>query len=55
MQRESREHQMVYTMNSRTLDLEDYDEKKEQLHHVKLQSIQRKTQRKKKVLKTFWN
>ena len=36
-QRESREHQMGFTMNSRTLDLEDYDEKKEQLHHVKLQ------------------
>ena len=52
-QRESREHQMGFTMNSRTLDLEDYDEKKEQLHHVKLQSSQRKKQRKKKVLKTF--
>ena len=52
-QRESREHQMGFTMNSRTLDLEDYDEKKEQLHHVKLLSSQRKKQRKKKVLKTF--
>ena len=52
-QRESREHQMDFTMNSRTLDLEDYDEKKEQLHHVKLQSSQRKKQRKKKVLGTF--
>ena len=52
-QRESREHQMGFTMNSRTLDLEDYDEKKKQLHHVKLQSNQRKKQRKKKVLKTF--
>ena len=52
-QRESREHQMGFTMNSRTLDPEDYDEKKEQLHHVKLQSSQRKKQRKKKVLKTF--
>ena len=44
-QRESREHQMGFTMNSRTLDQEDYDEKK----HVKLQSSQRKKQRKKKV------
>ena len=52
-QRESREHQMSFTMNSRTLDLEDYDEKKEQLNHVRLQSSQRKKQRKKKVLKTF--
>ena len=52
-QRESREHQMGLTMNSRTLDLEDYDKKKEQLHYVKLQSNQRKKQRKKKVLKTF--
>ena len=48
-QRESREHQM----DSRTLDLEDCDEKKEQLYHVKLQSNQRKKQRKKKVLKTL--
>ena len=44
---------MGFIMNSRTLDLEDYDEKKEQMHYVKLQSSQRKKQRKKKVLKTF--
>ena len=43
-QRESREHQIGFTMNNRTLDLEDYDEKKEQLHHVKLQPSQRKKQ-----------
>ena len=52
-QREYRDHQMGFTMNSRTLDLEDNDEKKEQLHHVKRQSSQRKKQRKKKALKTF--
>ena len=40
-QRISREHQMGFTMSNRTLDLEDSDEK-EQLHHVKLQSSQRK-------------
>ena len=44
---------MGFTMNSRTLYLEDYDEKKEQLHHVKLQPSQRKKQRKMKVLNTF--
>ena len=44
---------MGFTMNSRTLDLEDYDEKKKQMHHVKLQSSQKEKQRKSKVLKTF--
>ena len=49
-QKESGEHRTGFMMYITALDLEDYDEKEEHLHHIELQSSQRKKQRK-KVLK----
>ena len=42
--KESGEHETSFTMYGTALDLEDYDEQEEHLHHVELKSRQRMKQ-----------